>query len=107
MPAKSKTLHQIRQELGDEGRISACACCFGVMGDETRFKICYLLAHHPELSVSEIASLVGVSVSTASHSIQKLRETHLVVRRKEAQKVFYSLSEGALPNLFKNYIKTI
>lgn len=103
----SKSLSKIRKELKDEENISACACHFGVVGDETRFKICYLLAHYPELNVSEIASLVGVSVSTASHSIKKLSRLHLVKRRKEAQKVFYSLSEGRLPNLLKGYLKAI
>lgn len=107
MSLKSKPLNKIKRELKDDGRVLACACRFGVIGDKTRFKICYLLAHHPELSVTEIATLVGVSVSTASHSIKKLRETHLVVRRKEAQKVFYSLSEGPLSSFLKSYIKTI
>lgn len=102
-----KSLSAISKEIKNQKKISVCACRFGVIGDETRFKICYLLAHYPELSVLEIANLVDVSVSTTSHSIKKLREIHFVVRRKEAQKVFYSLGRGSLPNLLRSYIKTI
>lgn len=102
-----KSLSVLNKELENKRKISACACRFGVIGDETRFKICYLLAHYPELSVSEIASLVDVSVSAASHSIKKLRQIHLVERRKEAQRVFYSLSEGSFSGFLKSYMKTI
>lgn len=36
-------------------------------------KVCYLLRHYPNLSVGEIAELVGLSVSTASRRLTKLK----------------------------------
>ncbi len=82
---------QLRRELQDDEAIALCRQC-GVIGDVTKLKICYLLRYHSEMSVSDIAELVGTSVSNASHSLSKLRAVNLVKTRKEAQTVFYSLN---------------
>jgi len=84
---------QIKRELRDSEAIELCARQCGVIGDITKLKICYLLRHHSELSVTTIAELVGTSVSNASHSLSKLRAVNLVKTRKEAQTVFYSLNK--------------
>lgn len=91
---------RLKRELQDNKAIELCAKQCGVIGDVTKLRICYLLRHHPELSVTAIAELVGTSVSNASHSLAKLRAVNLVKTRKEAQKVFYSLNtEGVSPGL--------
>lgn len=84
---------QLKETLEDNKAIELCAKQCGVIGDVTKLKICYLLRHHPELSVTTIAELVGTSVSNASHSLSKLRAVNLVNTRKEAQSVYYSLNE--------------
>ncbi len=81
----------IQQELANNEAIDLCGKQCGVIGDPTKLKICYLLRHHPELSVTDIAGLVGTSVSNTSHSLRKLRVANLVKARKEAQTVYYSL----------------
>lgn len=82
---------QIKKELQNNKEILCCAEQFGVVGDATRLKICYLLCRHAELNVSDMAEILDVSVSVVSHSIKKLLELELVTRRKEAQTVYYSL----------------
>lgn len=83
---------RLKQDLQDNEAIELCARQCGVIGDVTKLKICYLLRYYPELSVTEIAKLVGTSVSNTSHSLNKLRAVSLVKSRKEAQTVFYSLN---------------
>lgn len=90
---------QIKAELQNNKAIELCAMQCGAIGDETKLKICYLLRHHPELSVTKIADLVGTSVSNASHSLNKLRAAQLVKCRKEAQTVYYSLEKNAFANV--------
>lgn len=90
---------RLEQELQDNEAIELCAKQCGVIGDVTKLKICYLLRHHPELSVTTIAELVGTSVSNASHSLSKLRSVNLVKTRKEAQTVYYSLQSNAFENV--------
>jgi DNA-binding transcriptional ArsR family regulator len=79
--------------LQNNKEILCCAEQFGVVGDATRLKICYLLCRHSELNVSDMAEILDTSVSVVSHSVKKLLELDLVTRRKEAQTVYYALAD--------------
>jgi len=95
---------QIKKELRSRKELLECAKQLGVVGDATRVKICYLLCHYPELNVSDMAEIIDTSVSVVSHSVKKLLELELVTRRKEAQTVFYSLSDNSFIKTLKNFI---
>ena len=84
----------IRKELGNEQAIMACAERFGLVGDPTRMKICWLLCHLKELSVSDIADTLNVSVSVVSHSLKRLKEYELVESRRDHRQVFYALKRS-------------
>lgn len=93
-------IQELQKDLHNDEAINLCARQCGVIGDVTKLKICYLLRHYPELSVSTIAELVGTSVSNASHSLSKLRAVNMVITRKEGQTVYCSLNpEGFSPEL--------
>lgn len=103
MNMRSNT-QRLEQKLHDKEAIELCARQCGVIGDVTKLKICYLLRHHPELSVTTIAELVGTSVSNASHSLSKLRAVNLVKTRKQAQTVFYSLNKDGFSKELKGML---
>lgn len=96
--------HQVKKALNNKRDLVICAKQLGVVGDATRLKICYLLCNYPELSVGDMAHMVGASVSVVSHSVKKLRELQLVRRRKEAQTVYYSLANSAFTETLKNFL---
>lgn len=98
------TLKAISKELQNNETICACAQRYGVVGDLTRLKICYLLCHYPELSVSQIAEISGAPISTISHSLKKLKEIHAVVHRRSAKEVFYSLSQNQFVGMLKSQL---
>lgn len=85
--------------------IERCAEEFGVIGDATRMKICYLLCCHPELSVGDIARAVGVSISAVSHSLKKLKTLKLVTRRRDRKQIYYCLSETPLTRYLRKSLK--
>lgn len=95
---------RIKQELSGEA-LELCARQCGVIGDVTKLKICYLLKYYPELSVSEIAELTETSVSNVSHSMSRLRAANLVKSRKEAQTVYYSLTDNNLAGALLEFAK--
>lgn len=95
---------QIKKELKNKKKLMACAEQFGVVGDSTRLKICYLLCRHPELNVGDTAEIIDTSVSVVSHSVKKLLELGLVERRKEAQTVYYSLKKNEFTKTLKEFI---
>lgn len=94
----------LQKELQDNARIEACAERFGTTGDSTRMKICYLLCHHPELTVSGIAEIIGSPISTVSHSLKKLKEIQVVEPRRQAKQVLYSLSKNKFVSVIKSQL---
>lgn len=99
-----RKMKALRQELQDNTKIKACADRFGVVGDCTRLKICYLLCHYPELPVSEIAKILNAPISTVSHSLKKLKEIHAVVNRRSEKEIFYSLSRHQFAKILKDQL---
>lgn len=95
---------KIKKELKNKKELLACARQLGVVGDATRLKICYLLCRYPELSVGQMASILDTTHSVVSHSVKKLLKLELVARRKEAQTVYYSLTENDFTETLKNFI---
>jgi ArsR family transcriptional regulator, lead/cadmium/zinc/bismuth-responsive transcriptional repressor len=98
---------KIQKELNDEKAIITCAEQFGLVGDPTRMKICWLLCKHKEMPVSEIANILNVSVSVVSHSLKRLKQHELVDTRRNYKQIFYRLTDtefnrtikASLPNL--------
>lgn len=95
---------QIKKELESKQELLNCAKRFGIVGDATRIKICYLLCHYPELSVGKMADILDTSYSVVSHSVKKLLELQLVKRRKESQTVYYSLIPNDFTKTLKDFI---
>lgn len=93
-----------RAELRDNAKIKACADRFGITGDPTRLKICYLLCHYPELAVSEIAKTINAPISTTSHSLKKLKAIHVVQNRRREKQVLYSLGRNKFVSALKGQL---
>ena len=98
---------KIKKELENEDAVLQCAGRFGLVGDPTRMKICWLLCNHKELSVSEIADTLGVSVSVVSHSLKKLKENNMVETRQDHKRVFYSLADTDFTSIIKDSLKQV
>ena len=98
---------KIKKELKNERAVLRCAENFGLVGDPTRMKICWLLCKYPELSVGEIADILEVSISVVSHSLKRLRKNNLVRYRKDYKQVFYSLSDTSFNRLLKKSLTNL
>jgi ArsR family transcriptional regulator len=98
---------KIKKELKNEKAVLQCAEQFGLVGDPTRMKICWLLCKHPELSVGEIAEMLRVSISVVSHSLKKLRENDLVDSRREHKVIYYKLADTSFNKILKSSLTNI
>lgn len=96
-----KDIQKIQRELKDKKELIRCAEEFAIVGDPTRLKICYLLCRHRELTVGEIAEIVGVSVSAISHTLKKLQRRGMVESRREFRNVYYKLKPTPLTYMLK------
>lgn len=97
----------LKKELKNKKAILACAREFNMVGDPTRLKICYLLCRHKELSVGDIAQIVGVSVSAVSHTLKKLKKANMVESRREFRNVYYKLKKSPLIKIIKQKLQPI
>lgn len=95
---------ELKKELKNKEAILACAREFNMVGDPTRLKICYLLCRHKELSVGDIAEIVGVSVSAVSHTLRKLKKANMVESRREFRNVYYKIKKSPVVEVMKDRI---
>lgn len=69
---------------------------FAALSDPNRLRIVELLAERGEMSGSELAEALGISLALYSHHSKTLVEAGLIRRRKEGQRGYCSLDRGLL-----------
>ncbi len=70
------------------------------MGNERRFEILYFLSEE-EKAVGELEEMVGLSQSALSQHLARLRRDGIVQTRRDAQKIYYSLSDPRCVHLLQ------
>ena len=81
-----------------EEKLFALADFYKVLGESSRLKILYLL-YGRELTVSDIASGAGSTVSAVSHQLKILKNARLVKFRKEGKSCYYSLADDHISSI--------
>ncbi len=98
-------LRRLQNQLSQKNDLGRLAELLAIAGNETRLKILFLLAREPELCVCDMADVTGLSVSSVSHQLAKLRAHGLIAKRREGQTIFYRLQTtpfvGFLKHLFE------
>lgn len=90
--AEDDTIKKVLDEMPPDEMLYDLAELFKVFGDSTRIKILYAL-FESELCVNDIATLLGITQTAASHQLRVLKINKLVKARKEGKMIFYSLSD--------------
>ncbi len=86
-------VRQVKERIPPVEQLYDLAELFKIFGDSTRIRILYLLLES-ELCVCDIAQLLGLTQSAISHQLRLLKQSKLVVARREGKTVFYSLADG-------------
>ena len=73
---------------------------FKALGDNTRLKILWALEKQ-EMCVCDLAALLGISESAASHQMRILRNMNLVKNRREGQVLYYRLVDDHVMQLIR------
>jgi DNA-binding transcriptional ArsR family regulator len=100
-------LQKLKVNMLDEEIMLDITETFRVLSDPTRVKIVYVLSKGGELCVHHIATVLGMSSSAVSHQLRQLRNMRLVKTRKEAQSVYYSLSDTHIMQLFNQCLEHV
>ncbi|HVT14936.1 MAG TPA: metalloregulator ArsR/SmtB family transcription factor [Thermoanaerobaculia bacterium] len=88
-----KEMAQIRRKLDGTPAIDKTAELIHLAGNATRLKILYLLDRMQEISVGNLAGVLGVSVSAVSQHLTKLKASRLVATRRQDQTIYHRLTE--------------
>ena len=72
---------------------------FKVFGDPTRTKILCALFDR-EMSVTDLIEAVGMTQSAVSHQLRILRQSRLVLVRRDGRSAFYSIGDNHIKRLF-------
>jgi DNA-binding transcriptional ArsR family regulator len=108
VPVAAEPCEAVHGRLSDARRallmapqtVEALADTFSVLGDPTRVRILDALSGG-ELCVCDIATLVGISESAASHQLRLLRGMRLVRYRRDGRQVFYAIDDHHIIELLK------
>jgi DNA-binding transcriptional ArsR family regulator len=97
MSRKSKT-HRL--DL-DEPEIHEITTIFKALADESRLRIILTLTHREKLCVSDIANLLGMSISSVSHHISKLEYLGFVEHQRIGKHVYHTLSDKCIVDILR------
>ena len=81
--------------LSEEQHIPALVNLYSLLGNKTRLKILFALAHG-ELCVCDIAHVLDLSVAATSHQLKRLREQGWLHMRNDGKMVYYRLDSDGL-----------
>jgi DNA-binding transcriptional ArsR family regulator len=98
-------LRQLQKNLHLKNDLENLADLLTIAGNETRLKILYLLAQEPELCVCDMADITGMTVSSISHQLSKLRAHGLIAKRRNGQTIFYRLLETPFVDFLRQLLE--
>ncbi len=64
-----------------------------LVGNNVRLKILFLLYEEQRLCVCDISDILGMTISAVSQHLRKLKDRKLIETEREAQTIFYSLTQ--------------
>lgn len=84
---------RLRAAMPSDEQIEEARVVFAALGDRTRLKILHALRDGEELCVCDVAHVLGMSVSAASHHLRKLRDLRILKYRTDGKMAYYSLRD--------------
>ncbi|GEM44577.1 ArsR/SmtB family transcription factor [Deinococcus cellulosilyticus] len=93
-----------RAALPQESSLEAAIVLLKAVADPTRLKILSALSS-TELCVCDLAQVVGISESNASHQLRLLRTARLVRYRKEGRVAYYQLADHHVRELLSSALE--
>ncbi len=94
-----ENVRQVQPELASVEKLQQMAEFFGTLADPSRLKLLSALAQQ-ELCVCDLAAVAKMGESAVSHQLRVLRSQRLVKYRREGRKIYYSLADSHVMNLY-------
>ena len=96
---KGDLVARLRRGLPDQEDLEEARKLFAALADRHRLRILSALRRGEELCVCDVAHVLGVAVSVASHHLRKLRELGILKDRDDGKMVYYSLRRPSVAEM--------
>ncbi len=104
---KEALVRKLQRQMPPDSILEETEILFGALADRARLKILFALRSCEELCVCDVAHVLGVSISTASHHLRKLRDLKLLQYRNDGKMACYSLREELAARLIENALAEV
>lgn len=96
----------IRKQLDNIEDFQTIAEIFKQLGDTTRIRIFFLLCHCEECVIN-ISAILNMSSPAVSHHLRPLRNSGLIVSRREGKEVYYRAADTPQSRLLHQMIEQV
>lgn len=91
--ADHKQINRCKQQIAEIDRnLSLLASVVGLIGNDTRFKILYLLHVENKLCVCDLSDILDMTVPAISQQLRKLKDGGIIRSQREGTIIYYSLA---------------
>ncbi len=104
---KGELVEKIRAELPPDEEFEEAQVLFSALADRTRLKLLHAFRSGEELCVCDVAHVLGMSVSAASHHLRKLRDLKILKYRNDGKMAYYSLKNAFASNLVEQALAQV
>ena len=96
----------ILEQLSTIDDFQTIAEIFKQLGDTTRIRIFFLLCHYEECVIN-ISNILDMSSPAVSHHLRPLRNSGLIVSRREGKEVYYRAADTPQSQLLHQMIEQV
>lgn len=97
---------RIQEQLCEVEHFQTIADVFKQLGDATRVRIFWLLCHCEECVVN-ISAMLGMSSPAVSHHLRPLRDSGLVISRRDGKEVYYRAADTVQSRLLHQMMEQV
>ena len=102
----SQDEEKIKAHLPGEEEIAGVSEALKQLGDPSRLRIFWLLCHCEEC-VLNIAAIVNMTSPAVSHHLRLLKNSGLIVRRREGKEMYYRTADTELAQMLHHMIEKL
>lgn len=102
---KETVVARVRKAIPSDEELEDTRVLFAALADTTRLKIVHALKEGEELCVCDVAHVLRMSVSAASHHLRKMRDLKILKYRNDGRMAYYSLRDRFAGQLLERALR--
>lgn len=96
---------RLRAEMPSDEELEDARVVLAAVADKNRLKVLHALRLGGELCVCDVAHVLGMSISTASHHLRKLRDLRILQHRNDGKMTYYAIRDRFAADLVKRVLR--